>query len=1187
MLIKFIFLLILGILINISCINDCENLEIFNSNDNSILEVEKIIYETINDEKIFVFKKNESYNNNLLVNFFSINCDIQIHINNTYDFEKINNIRNNDSFSIRIKSDEIENTKIKVLHLNYDNNPFRTCPLVINTIYEENSTLKYEGKEPTILFFDDYLKEIELSYNYAKDSFVTFSFIFNEIASFYIIYSYNGKNEKTKSISNSNNIFLYDLPVIDKKIINIKIIRIDIYEHPVLLTFRVFTNNPTPYILQKNYLNQGFITSNLQNQYYYMEIFKDEEGEIMLHDKRQNGKIIGKICKQNEANCTIDDINSFPNNDDTYYLKYIGTIKKLKFEYEKTEICEEGCFLLITYYHEIDSKDNDKLIIGYEFTLLERVWNYEDWSNLQIINIPNNEFIFGYFEENLINHHYYSIFVSDETDKIIIQIKSNYIQGFYGEGKKRLNTYGIFNTKTLDIEKEIIELDVQKFKNKYMSFAFRSKDFFEKELSFYYFRVFQYKKNDYSLLIIPLDSNVVNVFNPFILTDYDCYFLLKNDYNEFSLNYSIFSNQNEESEIYYFSIQKETDIDITLDNLYNLIDVNFDDFTLLKRPLKYLSKNNSNHISFIFFYFDFYYSYNTKDILSNFYKNESIIYPNIYSSEIYLLGYIANFNLSMQSNFSLSVKWINGEGQINNLNKVNFELNKNFKGKPYSFSIEDITNLTCINKNEFVIYLELNYITENNVIEKIKVDQPKSEIIKNKHFPIYYYFEYSLENPYLDINLKLLDFENYLTNFTIEGMLCKQSTIDDLRNGKHINFINDYRGQYDLCTKNGLLQIYSNINDDGMTFDLYILIKINSLESKQYSNVLVEILCLEKFSVDNNNAAIPINQFITGSFNEIGNTTNIDNLFYSIMSNEDEDKANDTIIIEFGKNYDGIDLNINGLKFKRENTNGFDKYIINDYNQTILLNIKLNKNNDSKDVASLNANYILRYYYDNIKYNDNEFVFNETNHNIAINENIVKIFYEYSFKNNKNNPNNTNNTNNVNYKIYSSIFLDENLTEILNTSAITSSKPLSQSFALVNNNDNNTFNINFIFNMPDTNNYKYIIQIKVDIDDDDYYQKMGILSYTIPIDLSDNRKKEDKTPENNNILAILIIVGISIAIIIIISILFIIFYLKIKKKNKALQEKVLAVSFSNDQSDAIINNNQHSKKDEEYENRFI
>ena len=154
----------------------------------------------------------------------------------------------------------------------------------------------------------------------------------------------------------------------------VKIKRIDNYEYPVLLTFRIFTSNPTPFILQKNYLNQGFITSNLQNQYYYMEIFKDEVGEIMLHDKRQNGKIVGKICKKNETECKIDDINSFPklNEIENDYLLYNENIKKLKFAYDKTEKCEEGCFLLITYEHKIDYESKDNLIIGYEFTLLLR-----------------------------------------------------------------------------------------------------------------------------------------------------------------------------------------------------------------------------------------------------------------------------------------------------------------------------------------------------------------------------------------------------------------------------------------------------------------------------------------------------------------------------------------------------------------------------------------------------------------------------------------------------------------------------------------------------------------------------------------------------------------------------------------------------------------------------------------------
>ena len=123
---KYIFLLIMGLFINISSMNDCEDINKFNyyrginSKDFTILEVEKIINETIKYKKFFIFKE-ENYTNNLLVTFYSINCDIQIHINDTYDFEKINNIRDNNSFSIRIKSDEIENITIKVLHLTYLN----------------------------------------------------------------------------------------------------------------------------------------------------------------------------------------------------------------------------------------------------------------------------------------------------------------------------------------------------------------------------------------------------------------------------------------------------------------------------------------------------------------------------------------------------------------------------------------------------------------------------------------------------------------------------------------------------------------------------------------------------------------------------------------------------------------------------------------------------------------------------------------------------------------------------------------------------------------------------------------------------------------------------------------------------------------------------------------------------------
>ena len=1214
MLNKCMIIIFFNIFINISCLNDFENINLFksnskiNKNDYSILEVGKIRNEDINDEKIFIFK-NEKYKNNLLVNFFSINCDIQIYINDIYNNETLNNIRNNDSFSIRINLDEIKNTKIKVLHLKNDNNKFRTCPLVINTIYEKNSKLEFKGKEPTILFFDKYLEEIELSYNYEKDSFVTFSFIFNEIASFDIIYSYNGENKKIKSISNSKNIFLYDLPEIKKKIINIKIIRTDIYEYPVLLTFRVFTNNPTPYILQKNYLNQGFITSNLQNQYYYMEIFKDEVGEIMLHDKRQNGKIIGKICKKNDID--YNDINSFPVDDDEKdYLKYNATNKKLKIEYSKTKDCQEGCYLLITYHHEIDYENNDKLIIGYEFTLLERVWNYEDWYLAPIINIPNNEYIFGYFEENFLNHHYYSIFVSDETDKIIVQIKSNYIQGFYGEGKKRLNTYrNLTNTIDLEVEKEMIYVEDKMFKNKYVSFAFRSKNFFEKELSFYYFRVLQFKEKD--TVIIPLDSNVINTIKQ--PKDYDgdnddnysfCYFLLKNEYNEFSLNYSIFStNQNEEYTLNYREYPFEDKLDITQENLNNLIYNDYFSFKQLDTPVKFLSKNNNN-ISFILFSFSFFHYYNNKNILSTFYKSESKIYPHIYSSEIYILDYITNFDFSMDINCLLNLRWINGEGQINSLTDKNFELNENFIGMVHSFSIDDIEdknkNIIFINQNESIFYLELDYIKENNIIREITVDQPTSEVIKNKKFPFYYFIKSSSEIN-LDINFKLLDFVDDFTIFTIEGMKCKGNILDDFNKGKYIDFKKNYVGQYDFCSKIGLLQIHDSNNyengiyeiEDGEENEDYILIKIDVLDSKIYLNGLIQIICMDTyFSI----TLIPINQFITGSLNltDLIRLNYEEYYKYYIISNEEG--KNNTIIIEFSKNYEGINLKLDDYDCQIENKNGFKKYIFNEYEKLILLTLELT--NISNNTNLLNANYMLRYYIDNDKFNNYELKLN-TNYSIkdcytnSENKTLISIEFKYEINNNNNNKTN-NKTNNIIYKIYSSLFLDDNKSEILNTSAITLSQSLNQTFVLVNydndndnDNDNKKFYINMTFNVPKSNNYKFIMQIKVDVDNDDYYQKMGILSYSIPMDLAQYLKEEDKKSQINNKL-IIIVSLISIIIIIILIIILIIIYKKIKMKNKDLKDKVLSIFFEKGETgDVLCNEVELSQKDEEYETKFI
>ena len=157
----------------------------------------------------------------------------------------------------------------------------------------DNLTLLVEENEPTILYFDKkYLEKINLLYNIStkNSNFLALSFTFNDVSKFNI----NIKDIIITTISNSTTIFL-DLVSLEKIKGDTLSIRIEQNEnnYPCSLTFQIIKSESI-YILQRNYINKGFITSMNLNQYYFMEVFQ-EEGEIMLHSKRNNGKLFGLI----------------------------------------------------------------------------------------------------------------------------------------------------------------------------------------------------------------------------------------------------------------------------------------------------------------------------------------------------------------------------------------------------------------------------------------------------------------------------------------------------------------------------------------------------------------------------------------------------------------------------------------------------------------------------------------------------------------------------------------------------------------------------------------------------------------------------------------------------------------------------------------------------------------------------
>jgi len=160
----------------------------------------------------FIFK-GKGINKDLLVNFYSLSCNIEL---SSYTSQNISSLKlNGNSISMRISNnsfktaDIIIKEKVSLINGNNKYENKKNCPLIINTIDVSNLSLIVEVNEPTILYFGEkYLEKINLSYQIDKlikiNSYIALSFSFNDVSKFNI----NISDIINTTISNSTTIFL-------------------------------------------------------------------------------------------------------------------------------------------------------------------------------------------------------------------------------------------------------------------------------------------------------------------------------------------------------------------------------------------------------------------------------------------------------------------------------------------------------------------------------------------------------------------------------------------------------------------------------------------------------------------------------------------------------------------------------------------------------------------------------------------------------------------------------------------------------------------------------------------------------------------------------------------------------------------------------------------------------------------
>ena len=1163
------------------------------------IQVNNIKSFSINIQNDFKFKfisnKNDS---DLIVNIHSINCNIKINKSNDSDDDNIKNMYN-DTFSFKIKSDEIANTNLIITPLIYlngeeknENYKSKTCPIIITNFKNNKGEIpKLELMDTTNLYFDEDFSEINFSFkikNIDLESPIALSIQFNQKTEFEISIKTEIKDNILikRKIHNSTNIF-FDKEFKEGEKLEINIKHIDIKTQ--IFTYIKIIKKSSVSILEKNHLNFEFINSKIQYQYYYMEVFKDQEGEIMLHSKREKGLLFGKLFEKNSAN-DPNDINIYPKNEIDSSLKYNQHTLKLYFNHSDTSICGNGCYLLLAFYHEINNDIDKNFTIGYEYTILVRVWDYLK-NNSQIINIPFNEYIIGTFSQGSIIEHDYSIFIPNDTDKILIQLDGNYLDGFISERNITLGTIKNFEkAKNLNIIDNsnffvLTEKDFEfDFHNKYISLTLIPKNYLEDIFSFYVFRIFYLKEKE--ILFYPADSDFENTCLPEKENNkYYCNIILGNSYNEINNDFSITGEKQNE----YFKVQVNV---IHRNN--SIIDSKYYDFKYIYMNGKnntsfntYSDAYNNSEISHFIFRFEFSEG-GIKNIISSFSYKSNEHFPQIYTSRMYFLyDKDLYFNYSLINNYKLVYQWLNGcKGNIK-LNLLGFENNiyssRNFRGKPMVIPVtnEHKYMIFEVSKTEFIFYFKLNYNMRNKGMEEIISGESRSEIINHANFPLFYYLNLrKKEDINVDINIRInsYSFFEFKNNFEIKGYIVDKDVINKKKKGKLIvlkeedGIIGTYCEWFGL----GLLKL----NKKSIKDNEYLLISISNKGKSIINNsyVIVEIVNKEYFG--NYDAYfMPINQYMIETFQINENKTRAYNKYYIDVNDKyRHDYKNDSdVFIEFSPNFQDIRLNLNNntnYKYIPSIEEGSQKFrLIDIKNGPIYFNVTNPKNRTK-------GNYILRYYYSEPQF---EYIYSfDKNFEYKLEEsNTNNVSFSLTF-------------NNINvsqyYEPFNPILKKYNITFYIFAFLYpknTSSEELVNTSSLIYNRkylyQNKTksicyFDKNiylFFNNVSREHNFTYDLTLKINAFVDYNILNEEFLVYTIKLNLTDIGNK----PETFSKLTIILIIIGCIAIIIILVVLFYFIYINLKKNNNTLEERVISFDYDEkkDEKKVLIKEGEKNK----------
>ena len=729
-------------------------------------EINTTAITSIQNHEIAVIKASSLPNKSLNGNYY---IKIRGLTNTIYSINYYTKLNNDKLTEYYLLSNEVN---IQALNLNNEEISF----LIKNKAAYKNVPFLFEYNslncELEVSLYGESGKITERNYQYIIDNSKTFMVnspedqvtLFFKKNSNYIIdfsYAFDNSDLTTYKVVNIEKSLVFKKDELNEKClhpnefcsikIQIKINDQEIIKDNSYIDFILIANNKVTYpnYLQNNQLIQNLLQTN-QYQYYYLDIGKNEECDIILDFNEGSGQAIAKIVQKDipdsQPNYNRRVLLPLPGMTGNYVFDQYS--KELKITKDMTSKCEKGCEIYIAIFHS-----------DQRFTDLISSFNIYYRKNDNIVYLPENKIVHGLLN-SIEDKNIFRTKINKNTKIIIFNLLGEHTIAYINKGETIPTSENKDYVIDTENDKQLIITSNDSFEDQIFTYVVVTNKLENK-----YYR-------SYDIKIDTPDSESVNIKLIDYLHNYPCYFNKNNVKCNYILPVEMYSK---ETKLYLF----------TPDNKNTYIyanSISMEEYDSLTTDEKYkkLPKKRSDSKDYLLFdisgrYKDIYIliSVETSDtetesvanlVVGGFYYSSTTYFrPNIYNFYSLTNDVRKELNLAIESQdlYEVNFVFISGNNGIISQSQLNkeFEFGENTNKyltflfdpelksqKLFNIKFNTNNNINEANDGELYFYAYLEQRSNASNIANIKYSElleQKIEFLKNEQiknfFPLSFY----------------------------------------------------------------------------------------------------------------------------------------------------------------------------------------------------------------------------------------------------------------------------------------------------------------------------------------------------------------------------------------------------------------------------------------------------------------